>query len=259
MGLAAAPFLADELSRRADGHSPAGQPTQMPENIPPVLSPALSELAVRAVDPVRTCGITLSQHGRVFTVAAADGLASQLDEQQYELDTGPCLQALDSGEVIDAPDLGVEDRWEGYPMIAMGYGIRGVYSVPLIVAGKPVGVLNCYARTPNAFRAVDRQLAALLAGQAAIAVTAALRHDDEVTLADHLRIALSSRSVIDQAIGIVMAQQRGTPEQAFAALRTISQRRNIKLRVVAAELVETISRTEPATTAESASGAISPS
>jgi GAF domain-containing protein len=122
----------------------------------------------------------------------------------------------------------------------MGHGILAIYSVPLIVDGKPVGVLNVYARTPKAFGAVDRQLLQLLAGQAAIAVTAALRHYDEVTLSDHLRIALSSRSVIDQAIGIVMAQQRGTPEQAFAALRTISQRRNIKLRVVAAELVETV-------------------
>ena len=48
-------------------------------------------------------------------------------------------------------------------------------------------------------------LVALLAGQAAIAVTAALRHYDEVRLSDHLRGALSSQSVIDQAIGIIMA------------------------------------------------------
>lgn len=213
----------------------------------------VAELAVRTVEPAVTCGITLAQQGRVFTVAAADELASQLDELQYELDTGPCLQALASGEVVDAPDLSVESRWEGYPTIAMGHGILSVHSVPLIVDGKPVGVLNVYARTPNAFRDLDRQLMALLAGQAAIAVTAALRHYDEVTLSDHLRIALSSRSVIDQAIGIIMAQQRGTLEQAFAALRTISQRRNIKLRVVAAELVETISRSGPGTKAEPAS------
>jgi GAF domain-containing protein len=93
------------------------------------------------------------------------------------------------------------------------HGILSVYSVPLIVDGKPVGILNLYARTPNAFGAVDRQLAALLTGQATIAVTAALRHYDEVTLSDHLRIALSSRSVIDQAIGIIMAQLRGTPSR----------------------------------------------
>jgi GAF domain-containing protein len=234
----------------------------MSEEVPPFLRPALSELAglllatesftelvqgvaelaVRTLDPAATCGITLAEQDRVFTVAAADELAIQLDEQQYELDTGPCLEALATGEVVDAPDLAIESRWEGYPAIALGHGILGVHSVPLIVAGKPVGVLNLYARTPNAFSDLDRQLAALVAGQAAIAVTAALRHYDEVTLSDHLRIALSSRSIIDQAIGIVMAQQRGTPEQAFAALRTISQRRNVKLRVVAAELVETIGR-----------------
>lgn len=130
----------------------------------------VAELAVRTVEPAVTCGITLAQQGRVFTVAAADELASQLDEQQYELDTGPCLQALASGEVVDAPDLSVESRWGGYPTIAMGHGILGVHSVLLIVEGKPVGVLNVYARTSNALQALDRQLAALLAGQAAIAV-----------------------------------------------------------------------------------------
>jgi GAF domain-containing protein len=129
----------------------------------------------------------------------------------------------------------------------MAHGILSILSTPLIVDGKPVGVLNLYARTPRVFSALDRQLAELLAGQAAIAITAALRHYDEVTLSDHLRIALSSRSVIDQAIGIVMAQRRCDPEEAFATLRTISQRRNIKLRDIAAELVEATRRPSQAT------------
>lgn len=238
--------------------------TLMSEPIAPLLSTALSELAglllstasftelvqevaeltVRTVTSAATCGVTLAQQDRVFTVAAADELASQLDEQQYDIGDGPCLQALRSGEIVDAADLCAESRWGDYPKIAMGHGILAIYSVPLIVNGKPVGVLNVYARTTNAFSAVDRQLLQLLAGQAAIAVTAALRHYDEVTLSDHLRTALSSRSVIDQAIGIVMAQQRGTAEHAFATLRIISQRRNIKLRVVAAELVKTVGRAE---------------
>jgi GAF domain-containing protein len=207
----------------------------------------VAELSVRVIDSVATCGITLSQDGRVMTVASADALAAQLDEQQYERDMGPCLQALASGEVVEVMDMTGEDRWGDYPSVAAAHGIMAVLSTPLIVDGKPVGVLNLYARVPRAFSAADRQLAELLAGQAAIAVTAALRHYDEVTLTDHLRIALSSRSVIDQAIGIVMAQQGGGPEDAFTALRTISQRRNIKLRVVAAELVEATRRRSPAT------------
>lgn len=200
----------------------------------------VAELSVKTIEPVKTCGITLSQDDRVITAASADALACQLDEQQYEYESGPCLEALATGAVVDAGDLVTEQRWNGYPTIAMAHGILSILSIPLIVDSKPVGVLNLYARTPRAFSAVDRQLAGLLAGQAAIAITAALRHYDEVTLADHLRIALSSRSVIDQAIGIVMAQRRCDPDTAFATLRTISQRRNVKLRTVAAELVDAI-------------------
>ncbi|HZE00356.1 MAG TPA: GAF domain-containing protein, partial [Pseudonocardiaceae bacterium] len=143
----------------------------MSEPIAPLLSTALSELAglllstasftelvqevaeltVRTVTSVVTCGVTLAQQDRVFTVAAADELASQLDEQQYDIGDGPCLQALGSGEIVDAADLCAESRWGDYPSIAMGHGILAIYSVPLIVDGKPVGVLNVYAGTTNAF------------------------------------------------------------------------------------------------------------
>ena len=107
----------------------------------------------------------------------------------------------------------------------MSHGIRSVLSTPLIVNGSVRS--GCSTSTPataHAFSDVDRQLALLLAGQATIAITAALRHYDEITLSDHLRTALSSRSVIDQAIGILMAQQRCGPDEAFALLRAVSQR-----------------------------------
>jgi AmiR/NasT family two-component response regulator len=64
-----------------------------------------------------------------------------------------------------------------------------------------------------------------------------MRHFNEATLTDHLRSALSSRSVIDQAIGIVMATQPCTPDEAFNILRIVSQHRNIPIRQVAADLV----------------------
>jgi len=205
----------------------------------------LAELSVRTVNGAVTCGITLAQDGRVLTVASADALAMLLDEKQYEHDEGPCLQALYTGLVVDAPDLTVEDRWHGYPQVALGHGIVAVLSTPLLVDHKPVGVLNLYAATAHAFSDEDRRVAAVLAEQAAIAVTAALRHYDELTLSDHLRAALSSRSVIDQAIGIIIGQRRCTADEAFAMLRTISQHRNIKLRTVAAELVADTSGSVP--------------
>jgi hypothetical protein len=47
-------------------------------------------------------------------------------------------------------------------------------------------------------------------------------------------------AVIEQAKGIIMAQQRCGPDEAFTLLRRVSQRTNIKLHVLAAQIVEHI-------------------
>jgi predicted transcriptional regulator len=63
------------------------------------------------------------------------------------------------------------------------------------------------------------------------------RPDREHAENANLRLALTSRSVIDQAIGILVAQQQCSVEAAFELLRKASQGRNIKLREVAAQIV----------------------
>jgi GAF domain-containing protein len=197
----------------------------------------IADLSGRAVPAASTCGITLSENGHVITVASADPLARLLDEQQYEVDDGPCLQAMRTGRIVLSDDLSRESRWDGYPAKAVAHGVWSVYSSPLVVGERPIGALNLYATTAGAFTEDSRDAAMQLTALAAATVTAALRHYDEATLTDHLRTALSSRSVIDQALGIIMGMQRCPPDTAFDILRTVSQNRNIPLREVAAELV----------------------
>jgi GAF domain-containing protein len=90
---------------------------------------AVTDLAGRAVPAASTCGITLSENGHVMTVASADAMARLLDEQQYELDAGPCLEALRTARVIIADDLISENRWDGYPALAVGHGSTRTRSV----------------------------------------------------------------------------------------------------------------------------------
>jgi GAF domain-containing protein len=201
------------------------------------LMQAVADLAARAVPAASTCGITLAENGHVVTVASADGLARLLDEQQYELDIGPCLEAIRSGRMVQCDDLTTESRWNGYPARAVAHGVRSVHSSPLFVADRPIGAMNLYSQVVDAFDDDSRSIAAQLAALAAATITAALRHYDQATLTDHLRTALSSRSVIDQAIGIIIGMQRCPPQVAFDVLRTVSQSRNIPLREVAADLV----------------------
>lgn len=207
----------------------------------------VAELAARVVPGAATCGITIAEDGHVVTVASADPLARLLDEQQYELDDGPCLQAMATGQVVSALDLRHETRWGGYPARALAHGVEGVYSSSLTVQGRPIGALNMYATDAGAFDAAAQQTIAQLTALTAATITAALRHYDESTLTDHLRSALSSRSVIDQAMGVIMSMQRCSPTAAFDILRTASQHRNIPVRQVAADLVAKTVRGEPAT------------
>ncbi|WP_194902988.1 GAF and ANTAR domain-containing protein [Quadrisphaera sp. INWT6] len=193
-----------------------------------------------------SCGITLRREGQQLTVASSDQVAAAVDEVQYAHESGPCLQALDTGRVINAPDLTVEDRWPAYTARALTYGVASSLSLPLVVEGQVLGAMNLYAGRAHAFDAAARRAtAAGLAAQAAATLTVVLRQAHQVDLTKSLQATLVSRSVIDQAIGVLMGQQRCSAEEAFALLRAASQHRNRKLRDVAADLVASISGHSP--------------
>jgi AmiR/NasT family two-component response regulator len=114
--------------------------------------------------------------------------------------------------------------------------------VPLPIQTDVIGALNCYSRTPSAFPAEAIETAKELAAHLAVAVGNAVAYTDAATLVEQMRNALSSRAVIDQAMGVIMAQNRCGPEAAFAILTRTSQNRNVKLRDIAHNIVATVSR-----------------
>lgn len=205
----------------------------------------LAVLAARTLDGELSCGITLQPNGRPLTVASSDEYASQVDELQYSEDTGPCLTSLRTGELVRIDDLAAEDRFGGYTPRALAYGVRSSLSMPLSANGTPVGAFNLYAREPHFFGEAETRLAERFSREASVAVGIAARMTAQVVLTEQLQASLASRSVIDQAIGIIMAEQRCTPADAFAILRSASQNRNIKLRRVAEDIVRTVSGHPP--------------
>lgn len=77
------------------------------------LMQAVADLAGRTVPAASTCGITLAEDRHVITVASADPSARLLDEQQYEVEDGPCLETIRTARVVLADDLTTETRWNG--------------------------------------------------------------------------------------------------------------------------------------------------
>ena len=207
----------------------------------------LHEVAVLAASTVAkglSCGITLQPDGLPVTVASNDARANQVDEIQYEMDEGPCLHSMVTGDLVVVADTVGPERWGGFSARAAVNGIRSSLSVPLAADGI-TGALNLYAPVPDTFGDAEIGRAQVFAASASAALALAARQSTAAALTGQLREALASRAVIDQALGIIMAQERCTSIQAFAVLRNASQNRNTKLRDIASQIVTSVSG-EPA-------------
>ncbi|CCG05686.1 GAF and ANTAR domain-containing protein [Blastococcus saxobsidens] len=200
----------------------------------------LDELVQLAAAGHGPCAITVRLDDKSRTVASSDALAARVDEIQYAQGEGPCLEAMRTGTVVYAPDLAGDDRWGNYRSYALAQGVRSVLSNPLGVEGQHFGALNMYSTEANGFDDAAREQAERWAQQASGAVGVALRLAERTRHGQQLAEALDSRSIIDQAIGILMAQQRCSSGVAFEILRSASQGRNVKLRTIAADIVRAV-------------------
>jgi GAF domain-containing protein len=205
----------------------------------------VASLAARELGDGLSCGITLQPNGRPLTVASSDTNAAQIDELQYGLDRGPCLTALRTGTLVHIDDLASDQRWGDYAVRALAHGVRSSLSMPLAACERPVGALNLYSDRSHFFGESQTRLAERFTQDAVVAVGIAGQLAAQSVLTDQLRASLASRAVIDQAIGVIMAQQRCTAADAFAIVRTASQNRNIKLRQVAEQIVTGITGRPP--------------
>ena len=205
----------------------------------------MAVMAARLVGGGLSCGMTMQPSGRPVTVACSDQLAARVDEVQYELDDGPCLHAMRDGSVVRIEDTTEKVRWPEFEAQAASHGIRSCLALPLNADGKPVGALNLYAREASAFGAIEARRAENFAENASGALSLAMRLASHAALIKQLRSSLTSRTVIDQALGIIMATEHCTHARAFEVLRSASQNSNVKLRNIAGTIVTSITGEPP--------------
>jgi GAF domain-containing protein len=175
------------------------------------------------------------------TVVSTGQLATDLDERQYERGHGPCLHAARTGELTEIADTRTDRRWPDYTLRAAERGNLSSLSIPLTINEdeRVSGALNIYAREPDAFDEDARAAGTRFAPYAAIAVGNMHAYESARNMAEHLRTALESRAVIDQAKGILIERYKLTADQAFQALSRASMSSNRKVRDIADELVHT--------------------
>lgn len=186
-------------------------------------------------------GITVLRRKRPEAVASSDATARALDEMQNGFGDGPCLTALRSRTTVVVPDLAEEHRWAPYVRAAAEKGVSSILAVPLDLAGEAQAVLNLYSGCSNGFSPDDITIVEAFADQAASSLRLVLRIAQLSEARNDLTAAMQSRTVIDMAVGAIMAENRCNRETAFSILTKASSTRNVKLREVAAAVIASIS------------------
>jgi len=192
---------------------------------------AVVDLAVESIDACDYAGISLRHRNRVETPAATDPLVVQLDGWQYELQEGPCLDAVFVEDVYVIEDMNSEDRWPNWAPRAASLGIQSVLSVRLATEVNLVGGLNLYSKSLFAYDEDQILTAGIYAAHAASAIATT----SEI---GGLHTALQTRHRIGMAQGLLMQRYQLNEDQAFQFLRRISEDANVKLSDVATKVID---------------------
>jgi len=209
----------------------------------PELLTEVATFAVRAIPGAEGAGVTLLRVDRVDNMvealAASAPFVAEIDEIQYvTLQEGPCITAALERRTVRSGSLGGEAMWPRFgPRVGPARSAqRAVAAAAAARSGRRA--INVYAHGKDAFDEHAAELGELFAKPAAVAVHNAQVLAQATTLAAQLQAALSTRPVIDQAIGLIRGRTGRSAEEAFAQLRAISQSEHRKLAEVAQRIVD---------------------
>ena len=203
----------------------------------------VAEFAAHAIPGVDGASVALIDAGEgsttFQTATATAGFVREIDAVQYDkLHEGPCITCMQSRRATVSGSLGSDSRWPHFGGRVARMGVHSALSLPLIVGEHVIGAINCYADSQDAFGEHAVLLGSQFAGPAAVSIYNAGLLAGARARAEKLEQALDQRAVIDQAVGIIRSRSGVSAEVAFNRLVQMSQNGNVKLRVIAARLVD---------------------
>lgn len=193
------------------------------------------------------CAVTLLRPRRAATVASSGEEARQMDEVQYNFDDGPCLRAARERHIVHIPDFHHEERFAEYRAAVEKYGVRSAVGVPVILPGGANAAIDIYCREPYAFPDEALAQAETFAAEASKSLKLAVKMAKLSEASRDLEAALDSRTVINLAAGVMMAQNRCSQQEAIEILKAASNARNMKMHAVAQAVLDSVGETEPST------------
>jgi hypothetical protein len=206
-----------------------------------VTLPARLSAACLSALPVSGVGVALmtADGPSGVVLAATDERARELEELQFALGEGPCVEASGTGQPVLQPDLQVAGpgRWPRFGAAVLDAGVQAVFAFPLRVGAVRVGVLDCYRDTPGQLSAPDLVEALAFADAATAVVLHLQSHDEDVARSDMLIAPIDSRAEVHQATGMISIQLGISLTEALLRLRAHAYAADRTVSTIAADVV----------------------
>jgi GAF domain-containing protein len=173
------------------------------------------------------------------SVCTTNPVSALVEELQFSLGEGPCVDAHHQGRPVLEPDLAAPavPRWLAFTGPAVEAGVRAVFGFPLQVGEVRLGALNLYSDHPGSLTAEQHADALVMAGIAAQAVLVMQANAPPGKLALELEAGANFQYVVHQASGMVAAQLGVSVGQALIRLRAYAFGNDRPLTEVAKEVV----------------------
>jgi hypothetical protein len=196
----------------------------------------LTELAASQVAGCVAANIAVWRDGELAARAASHPESSRIVDVQLVSGRGPLIEAMASGEPVSCPDTLVEARWPEFAAAALRSAIRTC--VVLTYTGQALVTLSLLGLRPRSIDPDELKLAELFVAYGGALVGAVADYGDSRRLADQLRDAASSRTIVDQAKGILMHALGCSADDALERMRQVSQRTNLRAIEVAQRVID---------------------
>ncbi len=186
------------------------------------------------------------------TLGASGDRARIYDELQFTLGEGPCLESVAVRSpvlVIDLADA-VQERWPTYGPAMMANDVRGVFAMPVLVAGEYLGALDLFRASAGPLTGDDLTGALIAAELAELPMLDLLGQDLQAALADPDSYAWAelntiTRAEVSQATGMLVAQLGIEPAEALVRLRAHAYATGRSATEVARDILERRLRLDP--------------
>jgi hypothetical protein len=199
--------LAAHPEQMADLVAALGAPVNDADSLVELFSQVCAQ-AVTVIDGAQWAGVTAQLRGRPFTAARTDDVVVALDERQYSIQDGPCLQAMRTDAVVVMTVEQAAERWPELVDAARRVGVRSFLAAPIHLYRRSVGCLNLYGNGDQP--RYDKEAFTVLTEYLDRAVAGYTHHQGggAESAETGLRQAVATRRRLQLAIGILMTIHR---------------------------------------------------